>query len=180
MLGPISLERLSKVNPILAGQIKTLASLMSEPIGVTRGLATTAEQAALYAQGRESITVVNQMRGLAGMVPIASVENERKVTDAPAGYSWHEFGLAVDVVPFESGQADWNVTHAVWQEIVIKGKQLGLTSGEAWHDMPHLQLTGIFPVAAPTDEVRLLLADGGLDAVWKAAEIPQLSTTYEG
>ena len=171
-LGPVSLARLAKVHPVLAARIKMLVARVSEPIGVTQGLRTNQEQAALYAQGRMGLDAVNQLRRSAGMAPIDSQENLSKVTNAEAGYSWHEYGLAVDVVPFESsGQADWNESHPIWQEIVIAGTELGLTSGEAWHDMPHLQITGKYPVAAPDDEVRSLMASGGLQAVWAASEI---------
>ena len=58
---------------------------------VTQGLRTYAEQDALYAQGR---TVPGEI-----------------VTNAAAGYSWHNFGNAVDLVPEDItiGQPDWNL-----------------------------------------------------------------------
>jgi peptidoglycan L-alanyl-D-glutamate endopeptidase CwlK len=145
-----------------------LDARMSEPLGVTQGLRISAEQHALFAQGRMSLDDVNALRLAVQWAPLAAADN-KKVTNAAPGYSWHEFGLAVDVVPFESGgQADWNETHPVWMEIVNKGQELGLKSGISWKDEPHFQLTGRFP-DTPTDEVRMIYQQGGVQAVWAAA-----------
>ena len=170
-MGPTSVSRLSLVHPKLSQLIMLLAEQMSEPIGVTQGLRTPKEQAALYAQGRKALDQVNALRKDVGWAAITATENFSRRTEAKPGYSWHEFGLAVDVVPFESsGEPDWNETHLVWQEIVEKGTGLGLTSGVSWKDEPHLQLTGRFPASA-TDEVRTIFAMSGLNGVWQASQI---------
>lgn len=169
MLGPISEKRLELVHPKLASLIRTLAEDASEPIGVTQGLRNSKEQSALYAQGRQPLDSVNALRAAVGLAPLDADENIEPVTHAKPGYSWHEFGLAVDVVPFESsGEADWDEAHPIWSELVDSGEMLGLTSGKSWNDEPHFQLTGRFP-ETPTDEVRRLFASGGLQAVWNAA-----------
>jgi D-alanyl-D-alanine carboxypeptidase len=172
MMGPISEQRLSQVHPVLSALIHKLAAMMSEPIGVTQGLRTDAEQEAYFAQGRQSLATVNVLRSNVNLAAITAEENEKPVTNAPPGYSWHAFGLAVDLVPesVTTGQPDWDEMHPVWEEIVQKGESLGMTSGIEWHDMPHLQLTGIFPVT-PSNEVREIFASGGLQAVWQAAKI---------
>jgi hypothetical protein len=171
MLGPVSLKRLSLVEPTLAQLITMLSDQMSEPIGVTQGLRTDAEQFALYEQGRASVDFVNELRKNLGWAPIQPGENIGTVTNAKPRYSWHGFGMAVDVVPLESGnQPDWDESHSVWQELVTKGEALGLTSGISWHDEPHFQLTGRFPVT-PDDEVRQIFAMSGMQAVWSAAAI---------
>jgi peptidoglycan LD-endopeptidase CwlK len=170
MLGPTSVQRLNLVHPRLAYNITLLSQQMSEPIGVTQGLRKPAEQAALYAQGRQNLISVNSLRKVVGWAPITDTENIR-VTNANVGFTWHEFGLAVDLVPFESnGQPDWDESHPVWMEIVTKGTALGMTSGKSWKDEPHLQITGRFPVT-PTDEVRQIMATSGLNGVWQAAQI---------
>jgi hypothetical protein len=54
------------------------------------------------------------------------------------------------------------------------GQSLGLEVGAYWRsfpDAPHFQLTGRFPVGAPSDEVRQLFKDGGMQAVWDEANI---------
>jgi len=170
-LGPVSMKRLALVNPILAQTIQRLAYQMSETIGVTQGLRTEKEQAALFAQGRQPLDVVNAMRLVVGWAPLDVSANIEPVTKAQPGYSWHEFGLAVDVVPLESsGEPDWDTDHPVWQEIISKGTALGLTSGISWKDEPHFQLTGRFPVT-PTDEVREIYSVKGLNGVWQAAQV---------
>jgi peptidoglycan LD-endopeptidase CwlK len=121
-------------------------------IRVTQGLRTMAEQEALYAQGRGAVSG-----------PI--------VTEAQPGYSWHQFGLAVDVAPLGPQGPDWNVGHPVWGRIVSVGILLGLVAGAQWRvfpDWPHFQLTGRFPVT-PNDEARRILAERGLESVWQEA-----------
>ena len=171
MFGPVSEQRLAFVIPSLSVLMHQLEAQMSEPIGITQGLRKSAEQHALFAQGRMSLDVVNQLRAALGWAAISSTENLHTVTKADSGYSWHEFGMAVDVVPFEtSNHPDWDESHPVWQEIVEKGTALGMVSGVSWKDQPHLQLTGRFPVT-PDDEVREIYATGGLAAVWDAAGV---------
>lgn len=151
----ISTARLSLVCPKLSDLIKQLDSSLAQEgisIRVVQGLRTWNEQAALYAQGRTAPGKV--------------------VTQAPPGHSWHNFGMAVDVVPMPNGQPDWNLGHPAWQRIVALGESLGLTSGSKFShpDWPHLQLTGKFPVS-PTDEVRQLFRDAGMEAIWQEAGI---------
>jgi hypothetical protein len=144
---------------------------MSESLGVTQGLRDDDEQMALWAQGRMQLDQVNALRAKVLWAPITEAANEKPVTNARPGYSWHPFGMAVDVVPEDSsGQPDWNVNHPVWQELVTKGEALGLTSGISWKDEPHFQLVGRFPVT-PNDEVRAICKQGGIKAVWDAAGI---------
>jgi hypothetical protein len=54
------------------------------------------------------------------------------------------------------------------------GVAFGLDAGAGWRtfpDAPHFQLTNQFPEDEPSDEVRQLFTDGGMQAVWEAAEI---------
>jgi peptidoglycan L-alanyl-D-glutamate endopeptidase CwlK len=66
----------------------------------------------------------------------------RKVTNAKAGYSWHNFRMAFDLVPLtENGKADWNNLKA-FRELGALGKTFGLEWGGDWSkfpDMPHFQ-----------------------------------------
>ena len=171
-MGPISKQRLTLVIPVLSTIIYALESQMSVPIGVTQGLRKSTEQLALWSQGRLDIGQVNSLRAAVGWAPLSQADNMKPVTDAKPGYSWHEFGMAVDVVPEDaiSFQPDWNESHAVWQEIVQKGEALSLVSGKSWHDVPHFQLTGRFSVT-PDDEVRGIYHSGGIQAVWSASGI---------
>ena|SRR5260221_8700005 len=143
-------ERLSHVMPELAARVRKMADQLAEEsitIRVTQGLRTWAEQDALYAQGR--------------------TEAGRVVTNAKGGESWHNYGAAVDVAPFDEGIPDWNLSHPAWKRIVEVGTLMGLVSGTAWKDTPHFELTGRFP-ATPTHEIKQLHAQGEVQAVWNA------------
>ena len=102
----ISEERLSLVHPELSRRIHQLADMLSFQIRVTQGLRTYAEQNALYDEGRTT--------------------PGRIVTEAKGGYSMHNFGLAVDVVPMtDTGAPDWNDKDDKWQEILAKAPSCG-------------------------------------------------------
>lgn len=67
----------------------------------------------------------------------------KKVTNARAGYSWHNFGVAFDFCVFTNGKPDWNNTKAFTQAGVI-GESLGLEWAGRWKSFPelaHLQFT---------------------------------------
>jgi peptidoglycan L-alanyl-D-glutamate endopeptidase CwlK len=152
----VSEARLQQVCPALCNKIYLLATaLESEGIvfRITQGLRTWEEQDALYQQGRTTPGPI--------------------VTNAPAGSSWHNYGLAVDVVPMdqEPPKPDWNISHPVWQRMIAVGESLDLYSGSEFcsiKDYPHFQLTGTFPVS-PNNEARQTLQNSGIEAVWMEA-----------
>lgn len=94
------------------------------PLVVTTGYRSPDEQARLYAQGRTAPGPI--------------------VTNAPPGWSWHEFRLAFDVaVRGENGQPTWPNDDALWKRIGAAGKAAGLEWGGDWTgivDRPHFQL----------------------------------------
>lgn len=153
----ISEARLAEVHPKLAEKIRSMAEMLSLEnitIRAVQGLRSWAQQAALYAQGRDSDGYI--------------VDLKKVVTHAKPGTSWHNFGLAVDVAPFDSGVPDWNSSHPAWKRIVQVGESVGLVSGSTWRtfpDWPHFQLTGRLPVS-PDDAVRAAFETGGQEAVW--------------
>ena len=108
-LSDTSMERLSQVAPELSRRIRQLDAIAPGlDLQVTQGFRTWKDQDALYAKGRN---------GNAGPI----------VTDAPAGYSWHNYALAVDVVPEDvlPGQPDWNLQHPAWKHIVAVAATIG-------------------------------------------------------
>lgn len=134
--------------PRLAETIRQLADRLSVEnitIRVTQGLRTWADQDGLYAIGRT----------LPGKI----------VTNAKSGESWHNYGCAVDVAPFDGGIPDWDVNHPAWVRIVAVGESIGLRSGVAWKDEPHFELTEKYP-PDPPQAVKDLYAQGGVQAVW--------------
>jgi len=151
----ISQTRLALINPRFSDTIEHLAELLEAEgivIRVTQGLRSWQQQAVLYAQGR--------------------TQPGNIVTNAPPGHSWHQFGLAVDVAPFDAqGSPDWNSNDAQWKRIIGLGESLGLVSGSTFihcPDNPHFQMTGIFP-ESPNDEVRQIFLGAGMSEVWKEA-----------
>ena len=169
----VSEARLQNLHPRLAEKIRLLDEQYStefpdEHLRVTFGQRSWGEQAALWAQGRESLDEVNRLRAAVNLPPLASEAANVQVTNAQPGHSWHQFAMAVDVVPMAPAP-DWKSAH--WPRIVAIGESLGLTSGIGWGDQPHFQLTGRFGLS-PDDEVRQLFTDGGVQAVWAEAQIP--------
>lgn len=119
---------------------------------------TFAEQAALYAQGRKIDGEVNALRKIAKMNYISSIENKSKVTNAPAGMSIHNYGLAFDIVllidrdnngTYET--ASWDTMTdfdgdgvSDWMECVKIAKRHGFVWGGDFKsicDMPHFEMT---------------------------------------
>ncbi len=88
---------------------------------VTATLRTFAEQDVLYAKGR--------------------TRPGAKITNARGGQSWHNFGLAIDVVPKNAtGLPDWKSPH--WGRIGEIGKSLGFKWGgdfKSIKDKPHFE-----------------------------------------
>lgn len=68
----------------------------------------------------------------------------KKVTNAKAGYSMHNFRLAFDFVPIIKGKAQWE-DMALWQRCGKIAVECGLDWGGYWtsfKDMPHCQEPG--------------------------------------
>lgn len=116
--------RLGEIHPELARRIRQLDEMVpSLSIQVVQGLRTWAQQEALYAQGRTTAGPgAAQVPGEGSLGKI--------VSNAPAGWSWHNFGLAVDVVPEDilPGQPDWDLNHPAWRKLVAAGESLGLVA----------------------------------------------------
>jgi len=155
----ISESRLFQVNPALAGKIRAMAGSLTEngiEIRVVQGLRTAADQDALYAQGRTAPGNI--------------------VTNARGGYSWHNFGLAVDCVPGIRGAVkwtpNWNAKDPDFAAMIAAGEAQGLVSGANWKSMPdepHFQMPGV-PVT-PDDAAREVLALHGVNDFWIAYQM---------
>jgi peptidoglycan L-alanyl-D-glutamate endopeptidase CwlK len=157
MMDSFSEKLLAEIHPALAEKVRSMAELLALEnitIRVTTALRSWKEQAALYAEGRDAQGNI--------------VNPKQVVTHAKAGTSWHNYGLGVDVAPFDGGIPDWNASHPAWKRIIAVGESVGLVSGSRWRtfpDCPHFQLTGRLPVS-PDDAVRAAYETGGQEAVW--------------
>lgn len=88
----------------------------------------------------------------------------RTVTNARSNlYSWHGYGLAVDVI---HRTMYWNPPTSFWAGIAEIFKANGCDWGGDWTraDLPHFQW-GTLRVS-PSNRARQLLASGGVEAVW--------------
>lgn len=68
-----------------------------------------------------------------------------KVTNAKAGESFHNYRVAVDVVPLRNGKPVWDSSDPVWQLVGAYGKKFGLEWAGNWvsfKEYAHFQFTG--------------------------------------
>ena len=117
-------NRIASLHPYVQNQMKAFvlkAKLRFDvDLRVVQGYRTYEEQDKLYAQGRTAPGSI--------------------VTKARGGFSNHNFGLAVDVVPFENGKLNWETKN--YPLIGTIGKSVGLEWGGDWKsivDRPHFQ-----------------------------------------
>lgn len=119
-------------------------------------LRTPFEQGKLWRQSRSSQEVQQKIKELedngatflAHCIESVGPQNGRHVTGAIPGFSWHQWGEAIDCFWLLDGNAEWSSRkkinnkngYANYAEIA---KSLGLTAGGFWSsfkDWPHVQL----------------------------------------
>ncbi len=118
---PVSEQRLKGLHPDVAKKVRQLVNRAERKLGIrlriTSGYRSWVEQNRLFDQG-----------GL---------------TNARGGQSWHNYGLAADVVPMTpSGQPVWNDVK-LWNQIGKLGKQLGFKWGgefKSIYDPGHFEM----------------------------------------
>lgn len=124
--------RLALLAPVFAAKVRAAAAQLEQAgtfIFVVSGLRNAVQQDALYAQGRTTPGHI--------------------VTNAKAGLSMHNYGLAADIAPFRQGQngaLNWTTSTPQFREMVSALKEQGLTWGGDWihfPDMDHFQLGGL-------------------------------------
>ena len=152
-------ERLAAVHPELARRVTKFIQVCADnglEVRVTQGLRTYPQQDALYQQGRTTPGKV--------------------VTNARAGYSAHNFGYAVDIVPAKPGlpafTPDWDSLDIYWKQVLSLALQCDLAEGAQWRtfpDEPHLYLKEL--PADPDDNMRYLFSQGGLQGLWSTWNI---------
>jgi hypothetical protein len=149
----LSLQRLDRLHPALRTRGAALLDLCSHSglaILVTQGMRTWEEQNALYAKGRT----------------VPPIGRKFVVTMAKGGQSYHNFGLAFDIVVLDSvGKADWDINHPGWRMAGALGKSVGLEWGGDWtrfKDLPHFQYTAGLSLRRCCD-----LYPSGLDELWR-------------
>ncbi|MCL2634385.1 MAG: D-alanyl-D-alanine carboxypeptidase family protein [Oscillospiraceae bacterium] len=122
---PITITRINELHPaIQESTIEFILAAQSQGINlrITGAYRSYEEQEKLYAQGR--------------------TEPGNIVTNGRGGQSYHNFGLAFDVVEIKDGEPLWEDTN--WDFIGALGKQFGFEWGGEWIeliDKPHFQMT---------------------------------------
>lgn len=126
--------RLAKINPQLADRIRLMAADLKrqgiDVVAAPKGdLRTVEQQNELYKIGR------------------CGIEGEKPVTWVKGGNSYHNYGLAVDVVLKDAdGNPTWDASASTWKAIGQAGERQGLEWGGRWspknRDEAHFQLTG--------------------------------------
>jgi peptidoglycan L-alanyl-D-glutamate endopeptidase CwlK len=120
------MAKLDGLHPIVREATEKLVAVCKEKgidIIIAQAYRSIAEQNALYAQGRTA--------------------PGPKVTNAPGGTSYHNYGLAVDYCLLVDGKAVWEVNKD-WRTVAAEAKKLGFEWGGEWKDFvdyPHLQMT---------------------------------------
>lgn len=171
MLDAVPSLKLQAVHPLLAAKVESLVvdfeaisaegwynALAGDTLVVAQALRTWADQEALWLKGRD---------GAGNVIAPGEV-----VTNAEPGYSWHEFGLAVDLVPKSLlTTPNWSPESDLWAVMTNAAERLGLVCGACWahKDLPHVQLTGKFGVTPDASVRALYLGNGGKKAVWAAS-----------
>ncbi|MGI4822632.1 MAG: hypothetical protein ACRYFV_15590 [Janthinobacterium lividum] len=156
--------RLAQVRPELAKAYDTALArwmgdrkllLLGLPI-VTEGYRSSAEQASLYAQGRETPYRIHQLRQAAGLPDISAAEAALVVTHLAAGHSNHEHlpSWAIDVAHLQAdGLVKWDAGSLLLFSRLMRAadKRItwgadwdrdGLTADEKFRDWPHFELVG--------------------------------------
>ena len=67
------------------------------------------------------------------------------VTNARAGESWHNYGMAYDCVPLRGGKPVWDTSDPIWAKVGTLGEAAGLEWAGRWRkfrEFPHFQYTG--------------------------------------
>jgi len=137
-LDKISVERIALLHPKRRAEAMLIWTEVTKAVTtdfsfcrVDSTLRTFAEQTKLYNQGR--------------------INNLPKVTNSPAGSSYHNYGLALDIAFVVNKQGSWDISKdwdkdgiSDWMEVVKIFKKYGWEWGGDWKslkDYPHFEKT---------------------------------------
>lgn len=143
----------TKIYPPFHAKVQAMLAELdaqSASFWVVSGYRPYAEQTALYAQGRTTPGKI--------------------VTNARAGQSSHNFGIAYDLVRdgfMERAGLQPDYRPASYDVLGPAAQKHGIVWGGSWtfKDLPHVQLPG-YVTAAQLEPLRVAFEAGGLRAVW--------------
>lgn len=132
----VSDRRINTLHPLIRSKAKEFIIRAEKELGiklrVTSALRTWKKQTALFNQPFDGKD--NDKDGKID-------EPNEKVTNAKAGQSLHNYGLALDVVEIKNGKALWKNPN--WNKIGALGKDVGFAWGGDWksfNDKPHFEM----------------------------------------
>lgn len=142
MIDQITLQRIRTLHPKIVDEVMSL--YIDQIVPALKGstfcrfaytLRTFKEQNELYEQGRSKLFDINGKR-------------LGKVTNAKGGQSFHNYGLALDIVLIDGAKAYWDTVKDFdndgdpdWMEIVNIFQRNGWEWGHSFNDDPHFQKT---------------------------------------
>lgn len=125
MKDKVSISRLQALHPAIRNSVESFITDAEQAMNITlrivQGLRTIEEQDALYAKGRTTPGPV--------------------VTNAKSGRSYHNYGLAIDLVEINNGQANWNFHY---ESLLPFAEKYGFKWGGHFisiKDTPHFERT---------------------------------------
>lgn len=137
MRDPRSNARIEKLHPKYRSLFRDFVEECEETLDITlrvvQGFRTFAEQQAIFDQPHDGKD--NDGDGKID-------EKDERVTNAPAGKSFHNYGIAVDLVQMLGAAANWNFAY---KQLVPIANKYNLEWGGTWvtiHDEPHFQVKG--------------------------------------
>lgn len=152
-------KRIEKLNPKLQERLKVFlkeCEYQNINVAILETVRSEEVQKAYYAQGREYLEDVNDLRRKAGLYEISDKENKNIVTncDGVKNKSNHQvkldgWGYAVDIALVdEKGRVRWNAPQSEWERMGKLAEECGLDWvaggrgaiwGKGW-DNPHFEL----------------------------------------
>jgi peptidoglycan L-alanyl-D-glutamate endopeptidase CwlK len=153
--------KITGLNPKFAEAIAKVlqeAKARGLAVGLHSGLRSIDDQNKLYELGRSIANVDGQTEAN----PMGNT-----VTKTVGGFSWHNYGLAADIV-YRNPAWTWEMPYAKWEELGNIGEMYGLEWGGRWTrfpDLPHFQLRGNLKNHR-LSELRKAALEKGIDAVW--------------
>lgn len=141
------------------------------------------EQARLWRQSRAIEEIKTKIKAfkevdaafLAHCLESVGSQNGKRVTDAPPGLSWHQWGESLDCFWVVDGKAEFSISRLVggvngYRVYVEEASKLDLTPGGLFKklkDFPHVQFrpqgspTSLFTLAEISDEMEKRFSDLG-------------------